>query len=197
MELHSCIILLAKSCRCRLFLIDKNQTLAFFQGFVSNLWPSNCRSKLYLVITYSIQHSHSWETKTFSARQDIPCILWNSKVHYRIHKCPPTVPILSHLDPVHNPTTHFLKILLNIILPSTPGFSQVVSFYQVSTSKPYICLYPTPYELHAPPISLFSIVLTEKYWVSNAEREAAHYLFFYIPRLQSVQLQFFLYCFTR
>ena len=72
-------------------------------------------------LTYFMQHSTSWEANGFEASQEIPRILWNPKVHYRTHIGPPPVPILSRLDPFHTPTSHLLKIHINIILPSTPG----------------------------------------------------------------------------
>jgi len=90
-------------------------------GKLRNVICKRCPVSNVLLITYFMEQNTSWEAKRFSANQEFPRLLWNSKVHYRIHKCPPPVPILTQLHPVHNPTCHFLKIHLNIILPPTPG----------------------------------------------------------------------------
>ena len=106
----------------------------------------------------------------FAANQEIPRILWNNpKVHYRTYKRPPPVPILSQLHPVPTTPSHFLKINLNIILPSTSWSPQWFLSLRFSPPKPCAHLSLPSYVPHAPPISFFSILSPAQYWVRSTD----------------------------
>jgi hypothetical protein len=111
---------------------------------------------IYELLTCSVEQSVSWEANRFAASQVISRILWHPEVHYRIHKCPPSVSILTHPNPVHTPTSYFLKINLNITFPSTPGTPQWFLFFRFCHQNPVYD--SSPSQQRAPPISLFSIL---------------------------------------
>jgi hypothetical protein len=103
-------------------------------------------------LTHSLMElSPSWETANCAVTQELPSILWNPKVHYRVHKSPPLVPILSQINPIHTIPSYLRSILilsthLRLGLPSGLFPSSCpTNILHASSSSPFV--------LHALPTS--------------------------------------------
>jgi hypothetical protein len=63
--------------------------------------------------------SPSWEAGSRWATQEFTNILWNAKVHYRIHNSPPMFPTLGQINPLHTIPSYLSKIHFNIHPPTS------------------------------------------------------------------------------
>jgi hypothetical protein len=106
-----------------------------------------------------------WEADSHSASQEIPRLLWNSKVHCRVHKSPPLVCILREIQLLLTIPHYFPKIHSNIILSSTPRSSEWSHSLRFSNQN-IVCVSHLPGVPHAPlicnPISGRNVRLKEK-----------------------------------
>jgi aspartyl/asparaginyl-tRNA synthetase len=73
-----------------------------------------------LEITNSMEQTSSPEAKSRLAGQEIPHLLRNPKIHYRVHKRLSLVAILIQMNLGHILTSYFFKNHFNIILPPMP-----------------------------------------------------------------------------
>jgi len=96
----------------------------------------------------TMEQSPSWEANSHSASHEISGILWNPKVHYRVHKRQLLIPILSQKNSVHTFTPYFCKIHSNII-PSRPRSSKWSLLFRFSNQN-YICIFHLPIRATSP-----------------------------------------------
>ena len=89
-----------------------------------------------------MEQSASWEGKRFSASQEITHILWNPKVYYHIYKCPPPVPTLSQINPVHAPhptSWRYILILSSHLCLGLPSGLFPSGFPTKTVYTPLLC----------------------------------------------------------
>jgi hypothetical protein len=96
-----------------------------------------------------VELSPSWEAANCAATQERPSVLWNPKVHYRVHKSPPLVPILIQIDPIRTIPSYLCKINFNIVHSPTPWSSQCSLSFWISHQYP-ICIPRLPFRATCP-----------------------------------------------
>jgi hypothetical protein len=136
---------------------------------LSNACYSSVR--LYL-LTHSMEQSSSWEANRLSASQVIPRILWNPEEHYR-HLSLSWAGSIQSIPP--HPTSWRVILILSYYLRL--GLPSVIFTSGFPTNTLYTPLL-SPYVLHASPISFFSILSPEQYWVRSIGHYAPHYVVF-------------------
>jgi hypothetical protein len=89
--------------------------------------------------------SPSWGAANYAAPQELPSILWNPKVQYRVHNSRPLVPIPSHINQIHSIPSYLIH--LDTVHPPTSWSSQwSLSFWlphQYRSSSPWLVAIPT------------------------------------------------------
>jgi len=112
-----------------------------------------------LLDSNSMERGLSWEANSHSAIQEIPHILWNTKVHYLTYKESATVFYLE-TDKSSPQLPYFSKIHSNFTLPSMPRSSKWSLPFRFPTKVLYAFLiYPIHVTCTAHLIHLYLITL--------------------------------------
>ena len=99
-----------------------------------------------------------------TSSQEIPRILWNANVHYRVHNSPQFVPVLIQINPIHalySNSWRSILILSSHLRLSLPCGLSPSGF---TTKTLYVCLSPLPQIRATFPAHLILVDLINSIW---------------------------------
>jgi hypothetical protein len=114
-----------------------------WRGLTGRLYPRGT----YLLAYLLMELSPYWRAANSAATQEFPSILWNPKVHYRVHKSPPLSLSWATLIQSHPISLRFILILSTPYAMVYPVFSVLLAFPQMSymhASSLHSCYMPCP-----------------------------------------------------
>jgi hypothetical protein len=120
-------------------------------------------------LTHSMEMNPSWEAASHPATKDFHNILRNLDVHHGVRKCPPLIPIMSHITLVHTTLTNLSKELFLYYPPTHISNFLAVPFLLSFLATPCKHLSSLPYILHILLISSSSTSLFQVYRVFQKE----------------------------
>jgi len=127
----------------------------FKRGIRKNFWNyivyiSMIPSQFHPPPFANYMEQNPWEFSSHSASQGNRCFMWNRKVHWRVHRNPSLIPLLSQMNPFHTSPPYFSKVTcikfastlrsLNWSLPFKLSEQNVVCISHLA----HVCYIPHP-----------------------------------------------------
>jgi hypothetical protein len=108
----------------RVLIVHAVSNFKIFRSTAMRDRKLNSEVNVIMKLNLFTEPSPSWGTGNCAAPQELPSIIWNPNVQYRVYKSHPLIPILSHINPVHTILSYLSKIRFNIVHPPTSWSSQ-------------------------------------------------------------------------
>jgi hypothetical protein len=135
-----------------------------------------------------MERSYSWEAKGHFTGQKLFYLVYNSRIHRRVHKSTQMNLILGHMNPLHISFCLF-NINFNIIVSSTPMSPKLPLLFLFSAKCLYVLSMPSLYAPYASHLTRLDLTIVTVL-VKRTNHETPHCVIFSMLLLLFLQFKY-------